>query len=238
MTEKKAVLITGSAQRVGASLALSFADAGYDILLHFHNSEAAAERIKRDIEAKGVQCTLLAHDLCDVAGIDAFMKEARRLVPHCEVLVNNASVFERGLLMETDEKLFDEQMAINFKAPFFVTQAFVRYFKKGCVINMLDTSVKETQGSHFAYLLSKKALASFTSMAARQLGPDIRCHGICPGILLPSNELDEEYMQRVAPTLPMKKIGTLDQVASTALWLAESQTTGQFIFVDGGQHVL
>ncbi len=63
---------------------------------------------------------------------------------------------------KTDETLFDRQFAVNFKAPFFLTQSFAKTFGKGAVVNMLDTDVTATQGSHFAYLLSKKTLAEFT----------------------------------------------------------------------------
>lgn len=236
--ERNAVFITGAARRVGAYVAMHFAKAGYDIVLHYHNSQAAAQRMKEDIESYGVTCTLVNHDMQDIPGIDALLRSVHQIAPHCSVLINNASVFDRGTFMETTEALFDQQMHVNFKAPFFTTQAFAKYFKKGCVINMLDTSISETQGSHFAYLLSKKVLADFTKMAARELGPHITCHGICPGILLPSNELDQEYIEKLQPTLPMHEIGELDDIADTALWLSQSPTTGQCIFIDGGQHVL
>lgn len=238
MSGRGAVLITGAAQRVGAAMALHFAAAGYDVALHYNQSHSAAMRIQKDIEQLGVRCTLIRHDMTDIAGIPAFMREVRNLVPRCTTLVNNASVFDRASFMETGEAFLDHQFTVNFKAPFFVTQAFAREFSEGSVINMLDTDIASTQGSHFAYLLSKKALAEFTAMAARQLGPDIRVNGICPGILLPSNELDAAYIEKISKTLPQRRVGTLEEVVSAALWLAQSSVTGQFIYVDGGQQLL
>lgn len=236
MCMDKAVLITGAAQRVGAALALEFASAGYDVGLHYNLSQAAARRIQQDIEQLGQRCVLLHHDMNNISGIETFMHEARRQLPHCRVLINNASVFERAAFLETDEALFDRQFTVNLKAPFFITQHFAREFGEGCVINMLDTDIEKTGGSHFAYLMSKKSLADFTLMAAAQLAPHIRIHAICPGILLPSNELDTAYMERLSKTLPQKRIGTLPEVTNAALWLAQTATTGQFIYVDGGQH--
>ncbi|NCY25814.1 MAG: SDR family oxidoreductase [Alphaproteobacteria bacterium] len=235
---QRAVLITGAAQRVGAAMALHFAQNGYDIALHYNLSQSAAGRIKKDIEQLGARCVLLRHDMQDIAGIANFMREVRAQMPYCTALVNNASVFDRASFQETDEAFLDRQFTVNFKAPFFLTQAFSREFTEGCVINMLDSEISGTQGSHFAYLLSKKALADFTAMAARQLGPYMRVNAICPGILLPSNELDAAYIDRLSGDLPQRRVGTLEEVVSAALWLAQSPVTGQFIYIDGGQQLL
>ncbi len=238
MTNEHAILITGAAQRVGASLALHFARHGHDVALHYNRSEPAARKIQQEIEALGAACILVRHDMHDIKGIPNFVSEVKRRMPHCTTLINNASIFERGKLMETDEAMFDRQMEVNFKAPFFMTQAFARIFGKGCVINMIDSEIVHTQGSHFAYLMSKKALAEFTEMAARELGPHIRVNGICPGILLPSNELDMAYIQQLKSRLPLGQIASLEQVAETAHWLCKGVTTGQLIYTDGGQHLL
>lgn len=239
MNRRKAVLITGGARRVGAVITEQFAANGYDIALHYGNSKAEAEALKHEIEKRNVRCHLLAHDLSDVQSMPRLLAEVRAAFPHCDALINNASVFERGEFMETDEALFDRQFAINFKAPFFLTQGFAKTFGRGAVVNVLDTHVEKNVGSHFAYLLSKKALAEFTRMSARALGPQIRVNGICPGIMLPSNELDEPYMQRLERELPLKKLATPEHVADVALWLCESQNvTGQLIFADGGECLL
>lgn len=238
MTARPAILITGAARRVGAELAMHFAHAGYDIGLHYHRSRKDAEKLAAKIEREGVHCVLFNHDLQQVKTLKPFMDRVLEALPRCRGLINNASIFERASFMETDEALFDRQFAVNFKAPFFLTQAFAHHFGKGSVINILDTEIQKTHGSHFAYLLSKKALMDLTLMSARELGPNIRVNGICPGIMLPSNELDQAYMDKLARQVPMRKLGTLEQVADAALWLAQSHVTGQLVFIDGGQHLL
>jgi NAD(P)-dependent dehydrogenase (short-subunit alcohol dehydrogenase family) len=238
MTLKNGILITGAAQRVGAALALHFARHGHDVALHYNRSEPAARKIQQEIEAIGVACHLVRHDMHDIKGIPAFLREVKKIMPHCSTLINNASIFERAPLMETDEALFDRQMEVNFKAPFFMTQAFANTFSEGCIINMIDSEIVQSQGSHFAYLLSKKALAAFTEMAARELGPRFRVNGICPGILLPSNDLDMAYIQNLSRKLPLGHIASIEQVAETALFLCKGRSTGQLIYTDGGQHLL
>ncbi len=235
---RRGVIITGGARRVGAALVRHFAANGYDVALHYHTSEAEAKKLQAELEKKGKNILLFSHDLFGISGIPSLINDIHQAMPHTSVLVNNASVFERATMMETDEALFDRQMDMNFKAPFFLTQAFAQAFGKGSVINMLDTSITRTEGSHFVYLLAKKALGEFTRMAARELGPDIRVNGVCPGIVLPSNELDENYMVRREKQLPLRKVASLEQVAAAARWLCEADVTGQTVFVDGGEHVL
>ncbi len=235
----KSVLITGGARRVGAALALHFAQHGWSVALHYNRSQAQAETLREALSALGVACKLFRHDLADTKGIPSLMRRVQEEMPHVCALVNNASIFERAPFMDTDEALFDRQFAVNFKAPFFLTQAYAKTFGKGAVVNILDTDIVQTQPSHFAYLLSKKVLAEFTRMAARELGANIRVNGVCPGILLPSNELDVPYMKKLETELPLKLLATPDQVAEAARFLCENNAvTGQLLFVDGGQQLL
>lgn len=236
---KKAVLITGGARRVGAAMALYFAKHGYDIALHYNRSKADAVRVKKDIEKLGRSCVVFSQDLIRTKELPAFMAKVKKAMPHCAALVNNASIFERNEFMDTNEALFDRQFAVNFKAPFFLTQTFAKTFKQGSVINMLDTDISTAQGMHFAYLLSKKTLAEFTAMAARALGPKIRVNGICPGYVLANSAADAAYIKRVTKELPLKEHATLEAIAEAVLWLStQRHITGQILFVDGGKHVL
>lgn len=240
--QKNAVIITGGARRVGAMLALYFAEKGYDIALHYNDSQDEAIRVQEQVLALGRACEIFAHDLQDIGGIPNFMAYIHAKMPHANTLINNASVFERADFMETDEEFFDRQFIVNFKAPFFLTQEFARIFGQNAganVVNMLDTNITGTGGSHFAYLLSKKAFAEFTRMAARALGEKVRVNAVCPGIVLPSQELDTEYMHRLRYTLPLKKNASVGQVVEAVYYLSHNAAlTGQFIFIDGGESVL
>jgi len=239
MSARSAILITGGARRVGAALARHFAASGYDIALHYNRSESDAKQLAKEMEATGAKCTLFAQDLRDGNALFALMEKVHKAMPGCVALINNASIFERAPLMDTDQDCFDRHMAINLKAPILLTQAFARYFGKGCVVNLLDANITKAQGSHFAYMLSKKALAEFTVMAAGQLGPDIRVNGVCPGVVLTANESDEAYKQKIEAALPLQAHPTLKELADAVYWLVtQPHLTGQLIFVDGGKHVL
>jgi pteridine reductase len=233
-----AALVTGGAKRLGRDIALYLADNGFDIALHYNHSHADAEAVKREVEAKGRRCVLFQANLADVDAIAPLMAAAKNAFPKLNVLINSASVFERVAFMETDEAVFNQHMEVNLKAPFFLTQAFAKQVGKGSVVNLLDTHITTQGGSHFAYLLSKKAFAEFTQMAARALAPDVRVNGICLGVVLPSGEHDEIYMKKLATTLPMRTNATPTQVAEVVLHLLNMPVTGQLLFVDGGEHLL
>ena len=236
---KKAVIITGGAKRVGAALTRHFAKSGYDIALHYNHSAAEARALQQEIKSTGVDCQLFQQDLQNIAELAPFIKKIQIAMPHCSALINNASLFERAAFLETDEALFDRQFTANFKAPFFLTQAFAKTFAKGSVISLLDTDIVQTQISHFAYLLSKKSLGEFTTMAARALGPNIRVNGVCPGCLLASNQNDELYEQKLQDIIPLRRHPDPQECAEAVHWLIEQKhITGQLIYVDGGKHVL
>lgn len=239
MVERPALLITGAAKRVGRAVALHFARNGYDIALHYNGSHKEAESTGNEIRAAGVACELLQADLSDSATYSPLVGRAHKLFPRLSVLVNNASVFDPGRFLEGDVALFEQEMRVNATAPIFLTQAFAKQVKRGAVVNMLDTKILSHKHRYFYYLLSKKTLAEFTRMAAVELGPHIRVNAVCPGHILPGGEWGEEYQQRLEPTLPLAKIATLDEVASAVYSLSNTNSlTGQFIFVDGGEHLL
>ena len=242
---KKAIIITGGAKRVGAALAIYFAEKGFDIALHYNNSHADALNVQKKVRELGQLCELFAADLQETSAIPALMEQIFAKMPHATTLINNAAVFELAEFMETSEELFDQAFALNFKAPFFLTQEFASSCGRqdestgSSVINILDTDISSNGGSHFAYLLSKKTLAEFTRMAARALGEKVRVNGVCAGIMLASDKKDEEYMARLEQTLPLKQNASVEQVAEAVYFLSQNQAiTGQLLFIDGGKNLL
>ncbi|MDX2074045.1 MAG: SDR family oxidoreductase [Alphaproteobacteria bacterium] len=236
---RRALLITGGAQRVGKAVSLYFAAQGYDVALHYRRSQAEAEKTAGEIRALGAACALLQADLADPTQYADLVARAYHHFPALSVLVNNASVFDAGRFMESDAALYEQEFRINTQAPIFLTQAFAKYVGRGAVVNMLDTKIVHHRHSHFFYLLSKKTLAQFTKMAAMELAPHVRVNAVCPGFLLPGGGWGDDYQQRLEPNLPLQKIATLDEVAKAVYSLCDnSSLTGQCIFVDGGEHLL
>lgn len=238
MISPTTAFITGGARRIGRRIALALAEAGWDIALHYNASRDEAEDARREIESMGRRCALFQADLTCMEEVHALIQRVMEAEPNCRALVNNASIFERAPLMDTDEAFFDRHFHLNFKVPFFLTQSFARLRKQGCVINLLDTKIEQKRSNYFAYTLSKKALFEFTRMAAHELAPGIRVNGVCPGLILPPEGEDDAYLRRMAERIPLRQSGSPDDIAAAVRFLLENEfITGECIFVDGGERL-
>lgn len=242
MSSAQAVLVTGAAKRLGRDIALTLAGQGFDIALHYHTSRDAAEATQYEIMALGRTCTLFRRDLSNMDEIPALIGEVRKVMPECRHLVNNAAVFERGPLLETAEASYEHHMAVNLKAPVFLSQIFAHAAKKpASIVNILDSKITLSRHSYFFYLLSKKALAEFTRMAAAELAPKVRVNAVCPGAVMETSDgrFGKDYLTRMADQLPMGKNPSPLEVAQAVHLLITSESlTGQLLFVDGGMSSL
>ena len=237
-TSKGAALVTGGAKRIGAAISLALARNGYDVALHYLSSVEAAERIADEIEGLGRRCRLFRCDLNDHRETANLVARVREHYSSLDVLVNNASIFERGTLADTGQDLLERHFNINFKAPFFLSQTFADGCARGHIINILDTRVSRSDPHHAAYTLSKKALLELTRIAARELGPAIRVNGVSPGMILPPPGGVVDELERRSAGLPLKRIGDTDNVVAAVLFLLDNPfVTGECIYVDGGEHL-
>ena len=235
----KAVLMTGGAKRLGREMALAFAQAGYDIALHYRHSANEATQLQQEIETSGRVCVLLQADLEVSAQCVPLIEQAFAALPHLNVLVNNASLFPKATLTETDAALLEKMMQIHLHAPFLLTQAFARHCPQARIVMMGDTHILNTNPGHFAYLLSKKALMDATRMLARSLAPLARVNAICPGAIIAENGDAPDALDRYGSKLPLAATATPQQICELALFLAaQGPLTGQFLFADGGEHLL
>ena len=242
---REGVLITGGAKRVGRAVALHLARSGYDIALHYGHSKTEAEETARAVAMEGAKCVLFHADLADAQTLPGVVAAAFEAMPQLCHLVNNAAIFERLPFGEggcaAALASYTQHMDINLRAPVLLTHAFAEALPggaKGSVVNMLDTHITRNTHGFFDYLLSKKALAAFTPMAAASLGPHLRVNGVCPGMVLPGDGFDEAYQATLAKRLPLKATATPDDVAEIVrVLIATPSLTGQLLFADGGERV-
>lgn len=233
---RPAALVTGGAIRLGRALALALADAGYDIALHYGMSAAAAAETAEEIRGRGVACRTLACDLSQAGRLEALMAEAVAAFPNLTVLVNSASAYTQATIAETTPATFAAQFDVNLRAPFFLTQAFAAQVGQGNVVNIIDNKIGYHQFAYAAYLLSKKALAEFTAMAAVEFAPAIRVNGVAPGVVLPAQTRSEEYVAWRLQGIPLRMQGETGHITAAVLSLLTNDLiTGQVLTVDGGE---
>ncbi|AGZ78523.1 pteridine reductase 1 [Anaplasma marginale str. Dawn] len=215
VVHKRGVIITGAARRVGRAVAIFLAaQHGYDVIVHYNRSHSEALDLQRIIqEDYGKRCLLFRSDLCDFATLGRLVAYAFAELPYCDTLINNASVFRKSTLGQLSEGELEENYKIHIKAPAFLTQHFARMCAAGGkVINVIDTNITRTQTRYFAYLLSKKALADFTIMAAAEFAPNLQINAICPPEI-PDHEIDNVKSLEDVNAAPCLK-NFLDAVAT------------------------
>ncbi|MFW6066517.1 MAG: SDR family oxidoreductase [Planctomycetota bacterium] len=233
-----AALVTGGAKRLGRAIALALARDGYDVAVHYNRSAEPAEQLAEEIRRLGRRCETFQCELADAPAVEELAAKVHRAFPGWCVLVNNASLFERGSLAETDEQLFDRLIAVNLKAPLFLSKKFAALRERGQIVNMLDTKVSEDLSSYSAYVITKKALRDLTRLAAKELAPDIRVNGVCPGLILPPPGEDQGYLEKLVSRVALARSGNADDITSAVLYLLHNDyITGQCLFIDGGEHL-
>ncbi len=240
MTKTKTVLITGSARRIGSAIARHLAKEGWEVVLHYNQSQDEAILLSSTLKSEFPGRTFPVIQ-CDLSNSEAVLSILERLpdsIKTIDALINNASIFDPGKIDETSPQFFRKQMAVNFEAPFFLMQMFKNAFGKGTIVNLLDTKIVKNDGSHAVYLLAKKNLAELTRMAALSFAPEIRVNGVAPGPVLPPLRKSIDYLNEVIDNTPLRRqVDTFDVATSVSFLLNNPSVTGQIIFCDSGSHL-
>ncbi|HKI45747.1 MAG TPA: SDR family NAD(P)-dependent oxidoreductase [Balneolales bacterium] len=231
-------IVTGGAKRLGRAMSLSLAERGFDIVIHYNRSKEEASRLSEEIRGMGRQCRLLQADFADLDSVEETAKKLFSDGEDCQVLINNASIFNPMLFDKTPLKDLTNNFSVHFFYPFFLTKFFAEKYAKGVVINILDSRITDEDIEFFPYTLSKKSLASFTRMSARALAPDIRVNAICPGPVLPPGFDEPQNMEKKVSRLPLQKAVAIPDIIRALDYLLDNESvTGEFLFVDGGMHL-
>jgi len=237
-------LVTGSAHRLGKAFALSLARFGYSIALHYHDSLAEAQATKSEIESMGLKAFLLKADLTDPAQIESLFDELDRILHPSSfifsLVVNSAAIMPVGRPQELELKDWDAAIDLNLRAPFLISQAAAkRMTSGGIIVNISDVGAQKTWSRYPSYTVSKAALESLTKLLARALAPDIRVNAIAPGLVLPSDVVDQDGWKKLVARLPLKRPARLDEITSALEFLIKNEyITGQTIVVDGGYSLI
>ena len=242
----KTALVTGGDQGIGQGIALRFADEGADVAIGFRSNKKGADETVAAIQAKGVKGISIQGDVGKVEDGINLVKQAVAGMGKLDVLVNNAGLEKRADFWDVTEQDFDTVLNVNLKGVFFITQAFVRHLKdnkRGGKIVNISSVHEELPFPHFAsYCASKGALKMLTRNLSIELAPlGITINNIAPGAIeTPINKVllnDPKKLSELLENIPLKRLGTPQDVAGVAAFLASSDAdyaTGTTFFVDGG----
>jgi NAD(P)-dependent dehydrogenase (short-subunit alcohol dehydrogenase family) len=242
----KVVLVSGGAVRIGRAICRELAKRGCVVGIHYRNSEQEAALLRNEIESNAGDAFVVQGELASFDGCRMVVDAVRSLAGGVDMLVNNASVFNKQSFVDMSENALRSELEINSFAPIFLCQAFAKQHCGQCetgpsgrIVNLLDRRVAGYEAGALAYILSKKMLAEFTKLAAVELAPDISVNAVAPGPVLPPPGKGDAYVRDLAGTLPLQRRPSVEDVAeAVAYLLAADSITGQTIFVDGGQALL
>ncbi|AHW59642.1 NAD(P)-dependent dehydrogenase, short-chain alcohol dehydrogenase family [Draconibacterium orientale] len=236
----RTALITGASKRIGRALTEHLAEKGWNVVVHYNSSSKGANALVEELEKKypDQEFRAVQANLAETDEVAALIPKLAAGKINVDLLINNASVFNRGYLKDTSVDLFDSQLDVNLKAPFFLTRDFANYFQTGNIINFVDTRITANASNFAAYSIAKKALWELTKMAALEFAPDIRVNAIAPGVTLPPEDEDEDYLENLAQGIPMKKPGGVEPILKSLDYILENNhLTGQLLFADGGENL-
>jgi 3-oxoacyl-[acyl-carrier protein] reductase len=243
----KIALVTGAQQGIGKAIALAYGREGASVVINYLDNQAAAEEIASQIRALGQRAVPMAGDVAQAADVRR-MVEAGESLGGIDILVNNAGIFPRVEFLDMTEAQWDEVLNVNLKGTFLCTQVvaqkLVERGRPGAVINLASSAAFRSSPRGVHYVASKAGIVGVTRATALELAPHrVRVNAIAPGTTdtaQPRYGMSEEELQAAGRQVPLGRMGTPEDVADLAVFLASEEArhiTGQTLHVNGGQYL-
>ena len=234
-------LITGTNQGIGLSIARRLAQAGASVILHGRKETKVLNDLSKELRDQHEGGGLILADLSTSHGCSSLMREVKESYGRIELLINNAANQGIAPLIDLDPDSITTMLSTNMAAPMLLTRDFACQAKPGAaIVNICSIEANRPSLGHSHYASSKAGLLQFTRAAALELGPkNVRVNAVCPG-LIDRPGLDQEWPEgrnSWIENVPLKRIGTANDVANAVLFLASDASrfiTGSSLNVDGG----
>jgi len=243
LLQGKTALITGAARGIGKAIALRFAQEGANIAF---TDLAVNEETQAEMEALGVKAKSYASNAADFAETEEVVKQVKEDFGSIDILVNNAGITKDGLMLRMSEQQWDAVIAVNLKSAFNFIHACLPIMmrqRNGSIINMASVVGVHGNAGQANYAASKAGLIALAKSVAQEMGPKgIRANAIAPGFIdtAMTQALSEEVRKEWCQKIPLRRGGTVDDIANTAVYLGSdlsSYVSGQVIQVDGGMNM-
>ncbi|GAA0120926.1 MAG: 3-oxoacyl-[acyl-carrier-protein] reductase [Clostridium argentinense] len=243
MLQGKNVVITGASRGIGRAIALKLASLGANIVFNFKNSVNKADELVEEIETLGVKAKAVQGDIANLKDAEELIRVCKEDFGSVDVLVNNAGITRDNLVMRMKEEDFDSVIDTNLKGTFntikHVTPIMMKQ-RSGKIINISSVVGIVGNAGQANYSASKAGVIGLTKSVAKELGSrGINVNAIAPGFIETdmTEVLKDNIKENLLKSIPLKKLGSSEDVANLVVFLASEQSkyiTGQVINVDGG----
>ena len=227
-------IVTGAAIRIGRAMALHLAAKGFNIALHYHQSEPST--VIKEINLQGVSCRGYPSDLSNLDEAERLIAKVLSDFDDVELLINSAANFIQENLEETRMETLIDTLHLNLMSPFLLMRDFKRSVNKGMIVNILDERVRKHISTFGSYSVSKVGLKHLTELAAVEWGQTVRVNGIAPGLILPPQGGATDYLKKAIKKVPTRTHGEMENLLQALDYLIENKfVNGDTLFVDGAE---
>ncbi len=238
----KAAIVTGASRGIGAAVAERLATDGFAVVINYSASAKPAETLARDIEGKGGRALAIKADVADPGAVRGMFDAAEAAFGGIDVLVNNAGIMKLAKIADSDDALFDQQIAINLKGSFNAMREAGRRLRDGGRIVNFSTSVVGTRSETYGvYAATKSAIETMTAILSKEMrGRNITVNALAPGPTSTDLFLEgksPELIERMAKMNPLERLGTPGDIASVVAFLVGPDggwVNGQVLRANGG----
>ena len=239
----KVALITGATRGIGKQIAITLAKEGYHIALNYRKENEDLENTIKEIEENKVTCFAVKGDVSSFEDCEELAKQVIGKFGKIDVLVNNAGITKDMLLMRMKKEDFEQVIDVNLIGTFNVTKNVISHMMKtrsGRIINISSVVGVSGNAGQTNYSASKAGMIGFTKSLAKEVASrGILVNAVAPGFIETSmtEVLKDEVKEEIAKSIPLKRMGTSEDVANVVKFLASedsSYVTGQVLHVDGG----
>jgi len=239
----RVAFITGGTRGIGRQIAITLAKAGYDVAVNYRAENEDLTITKSEIEKCNVKCLPVQGDVSEFEDSENMVKQVIEQFGRIDVLINNAGITKDTLLMRMKKEDFEAVLQVNLVGTFNVTKSVIPYMmkqKEGRVINLSSVVGISGNAGQANYAASKAGIIGFTKSLAKEVGSrNILVNAVAPGFIETqmTDVLKDEMKEEIKKTIPLKRMGTVEDVANVVKFLASEESsyiTGQVIQVDGG----
>ncbi len=234
-------IVTGAARRIGATIVRQLHARGLNVLVHYRGSREQAEALASELNAVRPDSVHTAGaDLAETGAPAVVAQAALDAFGRIDLLINNASAFYPNSVDDATLEQWDDLMATNLRAPYFLSRAARPHLARrgGAIVNLVDIHALVPLADHTIYCQAKAGLIMQTRALAKDLAPDIRVNAVAPGtILWPENEDSAQAAESTLAKIPLGYQGRPEDIAGAVCFLAldAPYITGQILAVDGGR---
>lgn len=239
----KVAFITGATRGIGRQIAITLAKEGFDIAINYRKENEDLIETKKMVEDQKVKCFTVQGDVSSFEDSERMVKDSIEEFNHIDILVNNAGITKDMLLMRMKKEDFESVIGVNLVGTFNITKNVIPYMMKnrsGRIINISSVVGISGNAGQTNYSASKAGIIGFTKSLAKEVGSrNILVNAVAPGFIETqmTDVLKEEVKEEISKTIPLKRMGTVEDVANVVKFLASkdsSYITGQVINIDGG----